>query len=57
MKMVAWRSWLFKILDGGHEKHFHSKADKAAALPKFSDMLTLSQPGGANYAYQLTLLS
>ena len=31
------------------------KANKAAALPKFSDMLTLSQPRGEDYAYQLAL--
>ena len=28
----------------------NGKAGKAAALPKFSDTLTLSQPGGAKYA-------
>ena len=27
----------------------HGKAGKAAALPKFSDMLTLSESGGADY--------
>ena len=31
----------------------NGKADKAAALPKFSDMLTLSQSGGADYAHPL----
>ena len=32
--------------------------DKAAALPKFSDMLTLSQPGVvADFAYPLALPS
>ena len=35
----------------------NGKAGKAAALPKFSDMLTLSQPGGADYAHPLTLLA
>ena len=30
---------------------------KAAALPKFSDTLTLSQPGGADYAHPLALLA
>ena len=29
------------------------KAGKAAALPKFSDTLTLSQPRGADYAQQI----
>ena len=29
----------------------NGKADKAAALPKFSDMLTLYQPGGPDYAH------
>ena len=33
------------------------KAGKAAALRKFSDMLTLSQPGGADYAHPLALLA
>ena len=33
----------------------NGKAGKAAALPRFLDMLTLSQPGGAGYAHQLTL--
>ena len=31
------------------------KAGKAAALPKFSDTLTLSQPEGADYAHPLAL--
>ena len=31
----------------------NGKADKAAALPKFSDLLTLSQSGGADYAHPL----
>ena len=35
----------------------NGKADKAAALPKFSDTLTLSQPGGADYAHPLALLA
>ena len=35
----------------------NGKAGKAAALPKFSDMLTLSQPGGAYYAHTLGLLA
>ena len=35
----------------------NGKAGKAAALPKFSDMLTLSQSGeGADYAQPLVLL-
>ena len=29
----------------------NGKAGKAAALPKFLDTLTLSQPGGAHYPY------
>ena len=33
----------------------NGKTGKAAALPKFSDMLTLSQSGGANYAQPLAL--
>ena len=33
----------------------NGKADKAAALPKFSETLTLSQPGGAHYAHPLAL--
>ena len=37
---------------------FNGKAGKAAALPKFSDTLTLSQPGGgADYAHPLALFS
>ena len=32
----------------------NGKPDKAAALPKFSDTLTLSQPEGADYAHQIT---
>ena len=35
----------------------NGKAGKAAALPKFSDTLTLSQPGGADYAHPLALLA
>ena len=31
------------------------KSDKAAALPTFLDTLTLSQPGGANYAHPIAL--
>ena len=34
----------------------NGKAGKAATLPKFSDALTLSQPGGADYAHPLALL-
>ena len=30
---------------------------QAAALPKFSDTLTLSQPEGADYAHLLALLT
>ena len=30
---------------------------RLAALPKFSDMLTLSQPGGTDYADPLALLA
>ena len=33
----------------------NGKAGKAATLPEFSDTLTLSQPGGANYAHPLAL--
>ena len=33
----------------------NGKAGKAAALPKFSDALTKSQPRGADYAHQLAL--
>ena len=33
----------------------YGKAGKAAPLPKFSDTLTLSQSGGADYAQQLDL--
>ena len=33
----------------------NGKAGKAAALPKFSDMLTLSQPRVADYAHPLAL--
>ena len=32
-------------------------AGKAAALPKSSDTLTLSQPGGADYAHSLDFLA
>ena len=35
----------------------NSKAGKAAALPDFSCMLTLSPPGGADYAHPLALLA
>ena len=35
----------------------NGKAGKAAALPKFSDMLTLSQPGGADYAHPSDLFA
>ena len=34
----------------------NGKAGKVAALHKFSDMLSLSQPGGADYAHPLALL-
>ena len=34
----------------------NGKAGKAAALPKFSDTLTLSQPRGGDYAHPLALL-
>ena len=34
----------------------NGKAGKAAALPKFSDLLTLSQSGWADYAQPLALL-
>ena len=33
----------------------NDKEDKAAALPKFSDMLTLSESEGADYAQPLAL--
>ena len=33
----------------------NGKAGKAAALPKFSDTLTLLQPRGADYAHPLAL--
>jgi hypothetical protein len=33
----------------------NGKEDKAAALPKFSDMLTLCQSGGAGYTQPLAL--
>ena len=33
----------------------NGKADKAAALPKFSDMLTLFQSGGTHYALPVAL--
>ena len=33
----------------------NGKAGKAAVLPKFSDILNLSQPGGADYAHPLAL--
>ena len=35
----------------------NGKPGKAAALPNFSDTLTLSQPGVADYAHQLALLA
>ena len=35
----------------------NGKAGKAAALPKFSDTLTLSQPEGADYTHPLALLA
>ena len=35
----------------------NGKAGKAAALPKCSDMLTLSQPGGVDYAHPLAQIS
>ena len=35
----------------------NGKAGKAAALPKFSDTLTLSQPGRADYAHPLAFLA
>ena len=33
----------------------NGKADKAAALPKFSDTINLSQPWGADYTQPLAL--
>ena len=33
----------------------NGKAGKTAALPKFSDTLTLSRPEGADYAHRLAL--
>ena len=38
-----------------HRGVINGKAGKAAALPKFSDSLTLSQPGGSDYAHTLAL--
>ena len=38
-----------------HRGIINGKAGKAAALPKFSDTLTLSQSGEANYAQPLAL--
>ena len=35
----------------------NSKAGKAAALPRFSDALTLSEPGGADYAQPIAFAS
>ena len=35
----------------------NGKAGKAAALPKFSDTLFLSQPEGAEYAHPLDLIA
>ena len=35
----------------------NGKAGKPPALTKFSDMLTLSQPEGADYAHPLALLA
>ena len=35
----------------------NSKAGKADALPKFSDTLTLSQPGGTDCAHPLAMLA
>ena len=35
----------------------NGKTGKAVAIPKFSDMLTLSQTGGADYAHPLALLA
>ena len=40
-----------------HRGVINGKAGKAAALPKFSDTLTLSQPRGADYAHPLDLLA
>ena len=38
-------------------KPTNGKAGEAAALPKFSDTLTLSQPEGTDYADPLALLA
>ena len=35
----------------------NGKAGKTAALPKYSDTLTLSQPEGADYAHHLDFVS
>ena len=50
-----------KVLLNSHLNSYRGvidgKADKAAALPKFSDTVTLSQPRGADYAHPLALLA
>ena len=43
------------ILHSNIKGVINGKAGKAAALPKFSDTLTLSQPGEADYAHSLAL--
>ena len=40
-----------------HRGVINGKAGKAAALPKFSDMLTLCQSGGADYAQPFGFVS
>ena len=53
MKLPEKKNSLQLIL---HRCVINSKAGKAAALPKFSDTLTPSQPRGADYAHPLALL-
>ena len=46
---------LLSVLKDTEACVINGKAGKAAALPKFSNALTLSQPGGTEYAHPLAL--
>ena len=49
---ISWSSVLTNILTLLQPRGvIYGKAGKAAALPKFSDTLNLSQPEGADYAH------
>ena len=51
----SWSSRIYKLIST--RGVIKSKAGKATALSKFSNMLTLSQTGGAYYAHTLGLLA